>query len=115
MLRREGLKDNHKRIYRIYCEQGLNLRIKRHCQNRLAAHRLERIEVNRVNQIWIIDIVADQLFNRNQFRLLFIVDNFTKKSPGLFVERQIKGVDVVAFLKMVIQREGAILGRIQGQ
>jgi len=79
----------------------------------MGAQRLERIEVNRVNQIWSMDFVVDQLFNGNRFRILTIVDNLTKKSPGLYAERQIKGVDVVAYLNMVIQREGAIPERIQ--
>lgn len=113
VLRREGFKDNHKRIYRIYCEQGLNLRIKRPRRSRMGAQRLERIEVNKVNQIWSMDFVVDQLFNGNRFRILTIVDNFTKKSPGLYAERQIKGMDVVRYLNNVVQREGAVPERLQ--
>jgi len=44
LLRRHGFTDNHKRTYRIYKEEGLNLRSKRPGKSRAAAHRLERFE-----------------------------------------------------------------------
>ena len=47
LLRREGWQVNHKKVYRLYCEEGLNLRSKRPPQRRVAAHRLARPE-NRV-------------------------------------------------------------------
>jgi putative transposase len=59
LLRREGFRDNHKRIYRLYCEEGLNLRSKRPKRNRASAHRLERPKVSTVNQCWSMDFVSD--------------------------------------------------------
>ena len=79
----------------------------------MGAQRLERIEVHKVNQTRSMDFVADQMFYGNRFRILTIVDNFSKKSPGLFPEKQIKGVDVVAYLNDVIQLEGSAPERIQ--
>jgi putative transposase len=43
LLRREGFTDNHKRVYRIYRAEGLNLQSKRPMRNRSANHRLERL------------------------------------------------------------------------
>ena len=83
MLCREGFRDNHKRMRRVYCEQGLNLRQKRHRRHRSVAQRLERIDAGRVHQVWGMDFVADQLFNGKRFRILTVIDNFSRKSLGL--------------------------------
>jgi len=112
-LRREGFTDNHKRLRRIYREQGLNLRTKRPSRNRSGQHRVEKVEAVRANQTWSMDFVADQLFDGRKFRILTIVDNFSKKCPGLFAGQSIKGADVVNFLETAVAREGAIPERIQ--
>ncbi|TFZ63313.1 hypothetical protein E4631_22735 [Hymenobacter sp. UV11] len=51
LLRREGWPNNHKRVHRLYCLEGLNLRSKRPRRNRAAAHRLERLPLGRLHQI----------------------------------------------------------------
>jgi len=113
MLRREGYTDNHKRVYRIYRQEGLNLRTKRPRRNRSAAQRQERIEATSVHQVWSMDFVADQLFNGKRFRILTVVDNYSKKSPSLSVDQQIKGADVVAFLNHLKQVDGCVPERLQ--
>lgn len=45
LLRREGFQDNHKRVYRLYKLEGLNLRSKRHRRSRAGAHRIERMQI----------------------------------------------------------------------
>ena len=50
--RREGWRDNHKRIHRLYCLEGLNLRSKRPRRKRAAAHRLDRPELSSIDQCW---------------------------------------------------------------
>ena len=47
-----GLAGNHKKGYRIYCEEGLNLRSKQTLRRRAVAHRLARPESRGVNQCW---------------------------------------------------------------
>ena len=99
LLRREGWKANHKRVYRLYCQAGLNLRRKRPRRRKAAAHRLERTVLTAPNQVWSMDFVADALFDGRRFRALTVVDNFTKESLAIEVDQQLKGEDVVAAME----------------
>lgn len=60
-----------------------------------------------------MDFVADQLFNGSRFRILTVVDNYSKKCPGLYAEQQVKGADVVEFLNYLKQVEGCAPERLQ--
>jgi len=113
LLRREGWKDNHKRVYRIYKEEGLNLRTKRPRRSKAAAHRMERPEISTINQCWSMDFVADQLFNGSRFRALTIVDNFSRKCMAIHADQSIKGADVVDILNRLKHEEHEIPKRIQ--
>ncbi len=79
LLRREGWRVNHKRIYRLYKEEGLNLRSKRPHRRKAAAHRLERPTLTAANQSWSMDFVSDALFDGRRFRAFTLVDNFTRE------------------------------------
>jgi len=70
LLRREGWADNHQRVQRLSCLEGLNLRSKRPRRNRAAAHRLERLSTGRPHQGWSLDCVADNLFDGRKIRAL---------------------------------------------
>jgi putative transposase len=113
LLRREGFIDNHKRIYRIYREEGLNLRSKRPRRNRSGAHRLERPVSTEINKMWSMDFVQDSLFNGERFRILTVVDNCSKICLGLLVGKSLKGVNVVEELKRISLVEGCFPMRIQ--
>jgi putative transposase len=99
LLRREGWKDNRKRIHRIYREEGLNLRSKRPRRNKAAAHRLERRGLDRLYQCCSMDFVADQLFDGRKFRVLTLVDNFSRQCVVARVGQSIKGIDVVRIME----------------
>ena len=106
LLRREGFMDNHKRVYR-------NLRTKRPRRNRAGAHRLDRVENNSINKVWSMDFVQDALFNGSRFRILSIVDNYSKKCHSLTVGQSLKGTDVVDQLERLKLLDGFIPERIQ--
>ncbi|MBB6065909.1 putative transposase [Pseudoxanthomonas broegbernensis] len=106
LLRREGWRANHKRVYRLYCQAGLNLRRKRPRQRKAAAHRLERAVLTAPNQARSMDFVADALFDGRRFRALTVVDNFTKESLAIEVDQQLKGEDVVAVMERLRHPRG---------
>jgi len=95
LLRREGFKDNHKRVYRLYKEEQLNLRSKRPKRSKAAAHRMERLSADKPNRTWSMDFVADQLFNGKKFRALTVIDNFTRKCLAIIVGQSLRGNEVV--------------------
>lgn len=104
LLRREGWKDNHKRVYRIYCEEGLNLRTKRPKRNKATAHRQPTASASRIDECWCMDFVADQLFDGQKFRALTVVDMYSRNCPLIYVAQSIKGQDVVAQLRGLNRR-----------
>jgi len=113
LLRREGWKDNHKRVYRLYCLEGLNLRTKRNRRSRAGAHRMERPGINRINQCWSMDFMSDQLFDGKRFRALTIVDNCSRKCHAIEVGQSLKGMDVVAVMNRIKAQNGFLPERIQ--
>lgn len=113
LLRREGWRDNHKRTYRIYREEGLNLRSKRPRRNKSAAHRLERPDLNGLYQCCSMDFVADQLFDGRKFRVLTLVDNFSRECLAIHPGQSLKGTDVVQVLEEIKVFHNIIPKRIQ--
>lgn len=113
LLRREGFTDNHKRVYRIYRDEGLNLRTKRPRRSRSGAHRLERLDTLSINKVWSMDFVQDALYNGERFRVLTVVDNCSKTCHGLLVGKSLKGIDVVHELSRICMVENVYPERIQ--
>ncbi len=106
LLRREGWKINHKRVYRIYCEEGLNLRAKKKRKRPGAALRIPRQQAQGINDTWSMDFAADSLFNGKRFRVLTVVDNFSRECVAVEVGRSLKGDDVVNVLNRVKEARG---------
>lgn len=104
---------NHKRVYRLYKQLGLNLRSKRPRRNRSGAHRLERVQPKALHQSWSMDFVADQLFDGRRFRALTVVDNYSRKCLAIHVGQSIKGADVTDIMQDISQRHGQTPDRIQ--
>jgi putative transposase len=106
MLKREGFKDNHKRVYRLYKEQGLTLRHKRPKRNKAAQLRQPKTLAHGINQIWSMDFVADNLFDRRKLRMLTVVDCYTRESLAIHVGQSLKGEDVVRVLSRIVHERG---------
>ena len=113
LLRREGWKDNHKRVHRVYKEEGLNLRNKRPRRSKAGAHRLERLPAVGLHQVWSMDFVSDALYNGSKFRALTIVDNCSRECLAIVVGKSLKGSDVVDALEQIRTHRGLVPERIQ--
>jgi putative transposase len=105
LLRREGSDANHKRVYRLYRADGLSLRIKRR-KRRAAAKREQPTAAVRPNDCWAMDFVSDCTTDGNRFRILTLIDTFTRGAPGVVIERSISGARVVRFLEEIAKLRG---------
>ena len=97
MLRREGFKVNHKRVERIYAEEGLQVK-KRKRKRQTAALRVVIPTPTQPNKRWSMDFVSDSLSDGRKFRCLTIVDDFSRESVEIFVEKSIPGHRVAQVL-----------------
>ena len=114
LLRREGFVDNHKRMYRVYCEEGLNLRSKRPKRNRSAAHRKpSEGNASSLHECWSMDFVSDQLYDGSRFRVLTVVDNFSRKCLAIHAGKSLKGSDVVGIMRQISQVTNCLPERIK--
>jgi putative transposase len=106
LLVREGWRVGHALVYRIYTEEGLSIRRRRPRRNRSYQVRSERPQMTSINQSWSMDFMADQLFNGQRFRLLTLVDNFSRESLAIHVGQRLTGDQVVEVLEQVVQSRG---------
>ncbi|MGU3422391.1 IS3 family transposase [Methylobacterium sp. D54C] len=107
LLRREGWRINHKRIHRLYRDEGLSLRLKRPRRHVSAAHRERQPAALRPNERWSMDFVSDALFDGRRLRALTVVDAFTREAQAIEVDQGIKGEQVVAVVGRLALLRGA--------
>lgn len=100
LLRREGYLINHKRTERLYREEGLSLRRKKR-KKRISHLRVLMDRPERVNHHWSMDFVSDSLYNGRRFRVLTIVDNFSRECPALEVDHSLTGKRVTRVLDRI--------------
>lgn len=98
VLRRRGFDVNHKRVYRIYREEGLGLHRRSRRRRYAAAPRQAANRATRPGESWAMDFVHDHTADGRRFRVLTIVDTFSRRSPAILVEQSISGERVARFL-----------------
>lgn len=101
----KGLSWNHKRVYRIYRDLELNLRIKP--RKRLVRERPEPLAVpEQPNRTWSMDFMADQLADCRLFRTLNVIDDFNREGLGIEVDFSLPAERVVRSLNRIIESLG---------
>ena len=106
LLRREGWRVNAKRVYRLNCEEGLQLRNKTPKRRVSAKLREDRCPAAAPNEVWTMDFMSDQLFDGRRIRILTIVDAFSRLSPAIDIRQSYRGSDVVETLERVTRDHG---------
>ena len=104
-LKYQGYGWNHKRIYRVYCEMGLNLH--RKPKKRLAARTAQVLaEPAGPNQSWSLDFMSDSLSNGRAFRTLNILDDFNREALWIEVDTSLPAEHLVRILDILIAWRG---------
>jgi putative transposase len=96
---------NHKRVYRIYCQLELNLRIKP--RKRLKREKPDVLAVpDAPNVTWSMDFMADRLGDGRAFRLLNVLDDFNREGLGIEVDFSLPAERVIRSLDRIIEWRG---------
>jgi len=96
---------NHKRVYRIYRELELNLRIKP--RQRLVRERPQPLAVpEAINHVWSMDFMHDQLSDGRNFRLFNVLDDFNREGLGIEVDLSLPAARVIRSLDRIIEWRG---------
>lgn len=101
----KGFSWNHKRVYRIYRELELNMRIKP--KKRLIREKPEALVVpTTINQCWSMDFMHDQLADGRSFRLFNVLDDFNREGLAIEVDFSLPAERVVRALDQIIEWRG---------
>ena len=105
LLRREGWPVNAKRIYRLYIEDGLAVRTK--VRKKIARRtRVPATKAVRPNEKWSMDFVTARLLDGRWFRVLTVVDQFTRECLVLLADSSLTGQKVALALAQVVAERG---------
>lgn len=105
LLEREGHTLNHKRVYRLYREEGLQVRRRRRRKRAVRPRRvMETPEA--ANERWSMDFVHDQLASGRRLRCFTVVDDFTRESVAIEADHSVPGERVATVLDRVGRARG---------
>ena len=107
-LREKGWLVNFKRVYRLWCQEGLKIRRKQHKRLYMgcSANACNRKRPEYYNHIWSYDFLSERLENGRLMKLLVVIDEFTRECLAIDVNRKIKGPDVVEVLRYLFAVRG---------
>jgi transposase InsO family protein len=106
LLRREGWQVNKKRIQRLMRQEGLRVLIAGKKRRRLGISTSERKKAEYRNHVWTWDFIFDRLEDGRSLKMLVIVDEYTRESLSIYVNRNIKSLDVIDVLRSLIKERG---------
>jgi putative transposase len=105
LLRREGLVLNHKKLRRLYAEERLQVR-RRGGRKRALGLRAPIAPPQAVNQRWSLDFASDTLTDSRRFRVLCVVDDFSRECLALVADTSLSGQRVARELDTIAARRG---------
>ena len=105
LLRREGHVVNHKKVLRLYREEGLAVSRRRR-KKHVAVARVPLPKPTRRTERWSMDFVSDALFDGRPFRCFTLVDDFTRECPAIEVAHSLPAWRVIHVLERIAVDRG---------
>lgn len=108
LLRIEGWTVNHKKVERLWREEGLQLPQRQKKRRRLS-HKdssIIRLRPTHANHVWAIDFVHDKLSNGRSYKMLTVLDEFTRQALAVTVRTRMGAEDVPEALDPLLLRQG---------
>ncbi len=105
LLRREGKGMNLKKVYRLYREERLTVR-KRGGRKRALGTRAPMAILQEPNQRWSLDFVSDSLACGRRFRMLNVIDDYSRECLACIVDTSLSGRRVVREFSTIVERRG---------
>jgi putative transposase len=105
MLAREGIVMNHKKLRRLYREEGLAVK-RRRGRNRATGTRKPLPLPAGPSQRWSLDFLSDVFGAGRRFRILAVIDDFTRECLGLIADTSIPGLWVARELDALVRLYG---------
>ena len=102
MLKREGLEVNSKRIQAIRKRHGLQVRKKQRRTRRVKENESERLRASAVNEVWSWDFVHDQTDHGSSFRMLSVLDEYSRQCHSLRPRSSYRAENVIEVLEDLI-------------
>jgi transposase InsO family protein len=106
VLRRAGQAINPKRVQRVRRKEGLQVCRKQRKLRRLGLSTAQRQRADHANHVWSWDFVADQTQNGTRFRVLTLIDEYTRQCLAVHVDWSIRSVDVITVVEAAMARYG---------
>lgn len=105
MLQRQGIDMNQKKLRRLYREEGLQVR-KRGGRKRALGTRRPMVLPSKPNERWSLDFVSDAFTDGRRFRVLVVVDDFSRECLALVPDASLSGVRLTRELDVLIKQRG---------
>ena len=109
LLHVEGWRVNHKKVERLWREEGLQLP-QRHKKHQRLYHKdssIIRLRPTHANHVWAIDFVHDKLGNGRSYKMLTVLDEFTRQALAVTVRTRMGADDVLEALYPLLLKHGS--------
>ncbi len=108
LLARDGWRLNHKRVERLWREEGLAVPQKQRKRRRTGSieNGIGRLRATKPNEVWSYDFVFDRTDDGRRLKILTLVDEYTREALAVHVARSITAEDLICALLPLFAERG---------